>query len=174
MNKINENQIGRQDVNAIFKSAATLPQGRLNKIFNKNPRGKIEVSDLQRAWQEAGYPDDIRDIEHILTDFGFAKKEINKVFRNTFGNTEDGETDTPSASPAILKIAEYAKKAGIDKDLIAFMQKEYGFKVEEKYTGKAMVEDVRDIFDAIIREERTKLPEMMKTSEYDKLGRNKK
>lgn len=173
MTKINENEIGRQDINAIFKNASTLPQGRLSKIFNRNPREKVEVSDLQQAWQQAGYPDDIRDIEHILTDFGFAKKEINKVFQNTFGKSGD-EYDTPTASQAILKIANYAKKAGIDQDLIAFMQKEYGFKVEEKFKGKAVVEDVRYIFDAIVKEERVRLPEMMRTSEFEKLGRNKK
>jgi hypothetical protein len=176
MRNINENQINGADAKAIFKTASTMrdtPTG-MGRILKSRRKSKIDMGDLQRAWQEAGYPDDIRDIEHILRDFGFDKKEINKVFGNVFGKSDKGEYNEPTASPAILKIAEYAKKAGIDKELIAFMQKEYGFKESHEFEGKAVVEDVRKIFTAIVNEERAALPQLIKSAEQQYLGRSRK
>lgn len=178
MRKINEAEVSKHDLKAIFNIAADLrdkPQSKWDKFLRKSAKDKIEVSDLQQAWQEAGYPDDIRDIESILKDFGFDKKEINKVFASAFGAGEEGkEYSSPLASLAITKIAEYAKEAGLTQDLIAFMQKTYGFNESQQFEGKAVVEDVRKIFTAIVQEERYALPEMKRQAEIKQLGRNKK
>jgi len=176
MRKIVESQVNPGDIRAVFNVASDLrgkPTG-LGSVFKSLRKDKVDVGDLQKAWQESGYPDDIRDIENILKDFGFDKKEINKVFAGAFGKSDEDEYIEPTASPAILKIAQYAKKAGIDKDIIAFMQKEYGFKESHAYQGKAMIEDVRKIFTEIVREERTALPELIRAAEQKQLGRNRK
>lgn len=173
---LNEAEINPSDIKSIFKSAAAGRNSPASGMFSfmRKDKAKIDVSDLQKAWQEAGYPDDIRDIESILKTFGFDKKEINKVFTGAFGKSDDGSYNEPTASPTILKIAEYAKKAGIDKDLIAFMQKEYGLQETHRFNGKAVIEDIRRIFTAIVHEERSALPAMIKSAEFKQLGRNRK
>lgn len=177
MSKLTETEISKSDVSGIFKQAVELrsqPQGRFSKFFGQKPKDNIAVSDLQQAWQKAGFPDDVRDIEHILKDFGFGDKEIHKVMSGAFGTNNDGQYNEPIASPAIQKLADYAKKAGLTQDLIAFMQKEYGFKESYSHQGKVVVEDVRKIFDAIVYEERSALPKLIKDNEIRQLGRNKK
>ena len=177
MRKLTETEISKSDISGIFKQATELrgqPQGKFSKFLRQKPKDKIEVSDLQRAWQEAGYTDDLADIEGILKDFGFDSKEINKVMTATFGQDDSDGYNEPTASPAIQKIADYAKKAGIDKDLIEFMRKEYEFTESFQYNGKVVIEDVRRIFTAIIQEERTALPRLVRTAEFNQLGRNKK
>ena len=171
-----EAEVNKSDVNGIFKLAASLrdePQGKISKFFRRQAKDKVDVADLQQAWQKEGYPDDIRDIEHILKSFGFGDDEIHKVFARAFGDDDNGDYNTPEASPAIMKIAQYAKKAGIDKDLIAFMQREYGFKESTEFSGKVMIEDVRRIFAEIVNEERSALPKMIMDAEKTTLGRNR-
>jgi len=175
--KLTEAEISKSDVSGIFAKATELrdePQGRFSKFFKQKPKDKVDPKALQQAWQKAGYPDDVRDIIGILKDFGFDEKEIHKVMTGAFGKDDDGEYNEPAASPAIQRIADYAKKAGIDKDLIAFMQKEYGFKESQSFEGKIVIEDIRKIFDAIVHEERRALPEMIKSTEIKQLGRNRK
>jgi len=176
MRNINESQVNSADAKAIFRQAAASrenPSGA-GRLFKSLRKDKIDVSDLQRAWQQAGYPDDLRDITQILKNHGFGQKEINKVFTTTFGKNKSGEPNVPEASDAILKIAEYAKKSGIDQELIKFMQSEFGFKESVDFEGKALIEDVRFIFTQIIGEERKALPALLKAEEYKYLGRNRK
>lgn len=173
---LNEDIVEPADVKAIFTTAAELrnaPATGFRRFF-KTKQDKLSPSDLQKAWQQAGYPDDIRDIESILTDFGFKEPEINKVFAEAFGNSGEDVYNEVEASPAVLKIAEYAKKAGIDKEIIAFLQKEYGFKESHKFSGKAVIEDIRQIFDKIVHEERTGLQEIIRSTEHTHLGRYRK
>lgn len=176
MSKIHESQINTPDVKAIFNAATGLRDnpGMLGRVFSPLRKAKVDVKDLQQAWQQDGYPDDVRDIEHILGQFGFSKKEISKVFAGVFGKDDKGSYNEPVASPQILKIAAYAKKAGLDKDLIKFMQTNYGFKESTNFHGKAVIEEVRKIFDAIIHEERSALSDMIKQDEFNRIGRNKK
>lgn len=177
MRKLTETEISQHDTKAIFNIASSLrdnPSG-LGRFFKSQRKDKIGAADLQKAWQENGYPDDIRDIEHLLKGFGFDKKEINKVFASAFGKSDDNDYDEPEeVNPGILKIAQYAKKAGIDKDIIEFLKKEYGFNESHKFEGKAVIEEVRKIFDEIVREERHALPEMVRSAEQQQLGRNRK
>lgn len=175
MSKINETQINPSDVKAIFKTASTDRDnpGVMGRMFSRLRKDKIDVKDLQTAWKDDGFPDDLRDIERILKDHGFDKKEINKVFGQVFGGNKKG-FESPVASPAIQKIADYAKKNGIDKQLIAFLEKEYGLKESHIYEGKALVEDVRAIFTQIVNEERNDRQRLIKVQDRTQLGRTKK
>lgn len=173
MRKINEAQINPSDVKAIFKTAVdhrANPTG-FSRLLKKD---KIDINDLQSAWKEDGFSDDTRDIERILKDAGFSQKEINKVFAEIFGKEDSGEYTKPAASDAILKIAQYAKETGIDKELISFLQKEYGFKESTVFDGKLMIEDIRRIFTRIVSEERSDLITLRKEYEHTAFGRNKK
>ncbi len=176
MANLNEKEINRADVNAVFNIASDMrenPSGP-SKYFKSLRKDKIDVGDLQKAWQEAGYPDDIRDIESILANHGYSKKEINKVFAGAFGSAGKNSYNEPEASPVIQQIADYAKQQGLDKDLIAFMQKEYGFKESHEFEGKAVIEDVRKIFTSIVHEERTDRHKLIRNEEQRILGRNRK
>lgn len=176
MAPLNENEVDQSDVTSIFNTAAELrnqpPSGF--KRFFKSKQATVNAADLQKAWQEAGYPDDIRDIESILLDFGFGMPEIDKVVADAFDKVNDPEYNEAEASPAVLKIAEYVKKAGIDKEIVAFLQKEYGFKESRKYSGKALIEDIRAIFDSIVHEKRDGLKDIIRNDEYTHLGRYRK
>lgn len=176
ISKLNESQINPGDAKAIFKSAASSrekPSG-FGRIFKGLRKDKVELSDLQQAWQSEGYPDDTRDISAILVDHGFDKKEIKKVFSEVFGkgDTEDGYEE-PVASETIQKIAKYAKDNEFADELKAFLSKEYGFTESIDY-GKAMVEDVRAIFTAMVNEERTGRTALIRKHEREYLGRSKK
>jgi len=173
-----ESEINPSDTAAIFKGAADLRDnpGIMGKMFKSLRKNPVNVADLQTSWTRAGRPDDIRDIKIILKKHGFADKEINKVFSSVLGKDDSQQT---KGSPAIFKIAEYAKKSGIDQDLIDFMQEEYKdliatIKESDDFSGKVVMEDIKKIFDNIIREDRYDLPELIRAEENTNLGRNKK
>lgn len=179
INSINESDITQADAKALFNKAADLRNnpGIMGRVpfFKKK---SIDVNDLQQAWKNEGFPLDVRDIVLILKEFGFGDGEIKKVMAGIFGDSEDDEEgySTPGASDAIMKLVNYAKKAGIDKDIIAFMKKEYPQMCRESYEhiGNIVIEDVRKIFTAIVDEKRSALPELVKNEEYKSLGRNRK
>lgn len=190
-NNISESEINRADVKAILQGASDL---RSNPSFLSKMAGlkkdKIDVNDLQKIWKDEGFPDDTRDIYAILKSQGFADKEINKVFSQVFDNEEnDDEYNEPKASPAIQKIADYAKKIGITDDLIKFMKNEFSDELElsnntglankvwdagKKLYKKAVAEEIRQIFTAIIHEDRITRIENIKQIQQTHLGRTKK
>lgn len=172
MSNINESQLNPADVKAIFKTASDSRenQGLLRKMTRlKKPA--IDKSDLQKAWSEDGYPDDIRDIERILRDHGFGDKEIQKIFVQVLGGDKDGY-DIPVASPAVQKIADAIKESGIEKEIIQFLEREYSLK--ESYSKKVVVENIRSIFEKIVSEERTERLALIKAHDKLSLGRTKK
>jgi hypothetical protein len=182
-NELTEAEMNRADVKSILTGASDLrnkPSG-LGKIFKGLRKDKIDVNDLQKAWKEEGFPDDTEDIKNILLGHGFSEKEINKVFGDVFGKNKDDEYEEPVASPTIRKIADYAKKNGIEDELKAFMQKEFGEQLgitqpQKKgwFGKKAVVEDIRQIFTEIVHEERLSRAELIKRQEKTQLGRTRK
>jgi hypothetical protein len=173
--KITEAQLSNADTKAVFKTADKLANSGISK-FTRAFKKKVDISDLQKAWQEAGYPDDTRDIGVILKDHGFSPKEINKVFSGVFGQQDSGNSKSaePTQSPVIQKIAKYAIDNGIAEELKTFLAQEYGFKESTSLYGKAMVENVRDIFTEIVKEERNGRQHLIKEYEQTHLGRIKK
>lgn len=174
---LTESQINPADAKAVFKTASEIRTGKpsgFGRIFKGLRKDKVELSDLQKAWQSEGYPDDTRDISAILVNHGFDKKEINKVFSQVFGKQDGSDGyDEPVASETIQRIAKYAKENGFAEELKSFLSKEFGFKESADY-GKAMVEDVRAIFTAIVNEERFGRQSLIKQQEQTYLGRSKK
>ena len=176
MPNITENQISGADVKAIFKSAVNLrdnPTG-IEKYIKGLRKDKIDINDLQQAWKDDNFPDDTRDIAAILKGHGFSDKEINKVFGDVFDVDDEGEFEIPGATESIMQIVAYVKKYGMEQELLSFLEKEYGFKESYSYPDKAMVEDVRNIFAAIVKEERSGRAKLMKTYEQTQLGRTRK
>ncbi len=177
--------INRADAEAIFKDAAYLrskPTG-LGKVFKGLRKDKIDVDDLRQAWANGlegdgsdGYSDDTNDIKRILLKFGFGEKEINKVFGQVF-RTKDGDyddvSDAPAGSPAVQKVADLAKQYGLTKQLRAFLEQEFADELGLD-KRKAMSEDVRQIFTAIVQEERTARLTLLKQQEQTQLGRTRK
>jgi hypothetical protein len=185
--ELSEAAVSRSDVKHIFQTASKERSGIKSRLLR---RDKISVNDLQQAWKEAGFPDDTRDISHILKDQGFGDNEIKKVFAKTFGG-EGEEPSEPVASPAVQKIADIAIERGYAQDLIRFMEKEFkdelgvssgwGYELGKAtrglvkgMTGKATSEDVRQIFEYIVLEERTERTRLIKEQEQTNLGRNRK
>jgi len=181
---LSESLINKADINAIFKDASYLrskPTG-LGKVFKGFRKEQVSVDDLRQAWADGlsgdgtdGYSDDTRDIKRILKSFGFDDKEINKVFTQVF-KTDDQEyddvRDEPTASKTVQKIADLAKNKGVDKALLQFLEQEFA---DELGLGKkATYEDVRQIFTAIVNEERTGRTRLIREEERQHLGRSKK
>ncbi len=172
--KLNEAQINKADAKAVFKTAADMrakPTG-LGRVFKGLRKETVTANDLQQAWKEEGFSDDTRDLAAILKGHGFSKSEIDKVFKEVFGDKADDAE--PVASPTIQKIADYAKENGLADELKKFLQKEYGFTESYSYEGKAVVEDIRRIFTSIVQEERTDRAGLIKEQEQTLLGRSKK
>ncbi len=174
MSNIKETQLNPSDAKAVFKTAVNMRDnpGLVRRMTGLS-KDKIDINDLQKAWADDGYPDDLRDIERILKDHGFGKGEINKVFSKVFSKT-NGKVNYPTSSPAIQKIANYAKQHGIDKEIIAFLEREYNIKESHEFEGKALIEDVREIFTYIALEDRTTRLNLIKEQDRTHLGRTKK
>jgi len=188
---ISESLITTADAKALLQGAAKLRSKPTlgGRIFKGLQKDKIEVNDLQQAWKEAGFPDDTRDIAAILKDqFGFSEDEIEKVFSNVFdSDDEDEDNDNePVASPAIQGMVDHINELGLTDEVKKFMEKEFGqelglqdnpgmFSKLKKFFGKkAVAEDVRYIFTAIIQEERKDRFAILRQQEQTHLGRSKK
>lgn len=188
--ELSEAQVTTADAKEILKGAAELrsKSGVMGKLKGLG-KDKVELSDLQQAWKDDGYPDDTRDIYAILnSQFGYSDKEIRKVFSNVFGKSDDDEGDyaAPVASEPIQKIAEFARKNEIVDVLKTFMQNNFAeelglespglmTKMKRKlFKQKAVHEEIRQIFSDIIKEERHSRFELIKQQELVNLGRNKK
>jgi hypothetical protein len=175
---LTESQINNADIKAILQTAAdkrNKPSG-LGRVFKGLRKDKLSVDDLRQAWKEAGYPDDTRDIKKLLLGHGFSEDDIKKVFSQVFGVEKRGkeeEPDVPKQSATINKIVQYAKKNNLTQDLIAFLEAEYGFK-ESVQTDKLMIEDIRNLFTAIVQEQRSGKDELIKQQDRVQLGRTKK
>jgi hypothetical protein len=170
-----ETLITNADVKEIFKDASKLrnePTG-ISKIFKGLSKDKIDISDLHSEWKEQGFPDDTRDIKKILTKFGFADKEINKVFSDVFGKSGTSHAE-PVASPTVQKIANYAKKSNIVDELKKFMEEEYGEELGLVTKKKTTSDYIKKIFTEIVDLERTERKNLLRSQEQQSIGRYRK
>ena len=176
-------------------------KGDVKQIFNylgKNSSYKtpnLDIGSLQKAWASAGYPSDTDEIAAILKKYGFDESAIETAFTNVLGseynNNDSEESDsTDQPSEAILKIADYIKRAGLTSEIIAYMQENFGSELTAEpkqgmfkramnygknlFKRKPTSEDVRQIFVNILKEERRGLPDIIRKEEHKQLGRNKK
>lgn len=159
------------EVKSIFTQAVDDSKNRstFKNLFKKN----ISVADLQQDWRNNGYSDEISVITKILKSRGFSSNEISKVYNSVLANMKDASDDISSA---VQKIADYAKKNGLADELKSILQKQYGFKSEPKKEpgNNLVVEDIRDIFNLIIHEDRTELNELIDNQNQNNLGRIRK
>ncbi len=182
---VTESQIDRNDANQILYSAS-------------KAKG-IDINDLHKSWKAANYPLDTDGIANMLNnEFQFSSSDINKVFNQVLGNAydEEDEEDEPKINPAITKLVDYIKKKNLTKEVVDYMQKEFGAELTDAgpaapqakpgfmqrakdfgkkiFGQKATTEDVRRIFTLILKEERKLLPHVVKNIERTQLGRNRK
>ena len=169
MRKITEGLLNKHDVQDVLKKAAEV-KPPVKSWFGKS-KG-LQFSDIQKAWATAGYPDDSRKIAHVLKSLGFERKEINKVFRDVF-DTRYGAHDTGNSS-IVSKLAEYIKANGYAEEIATFLEHQYDIEESYSYDGKVVVEQVREVFQKILSEERTGLPKMQREFEQQSLGRQRK
>jgi hypothetical protein len=170
MRKITEGFLNKHDVQDVLKKAAEIKP--VTKSWLGKKKGGLELSDLQKAWAAAGYPDDSRKIAQVLKSLGYERKEINKVFRDTF-DTKYGAHDTGN-SGIVTQLAKYIKDNGYAEEIAAFLEHQYDIEEAYAYEGKVVVEQVRTVFERIIREERLGLPRMQREFEQQSLGRQRK
>lgn len=163
--------MNKHDVQDVLKKAAEVKPAS-KSWFGLGKKKGLELSDIQKAWQTAGYPDDSRKIAQVLKTLGFERKEINKVFRDVF-DTKYGAHDTGN-SAVVAKLAEYIKQNGYAEEIATFLEHQYDIEESYDYDGKVVVEQVRTIFERILQEERTGLPKMQREFEQQSLGRHRK
>ena len=112
-----------------------------------------------------------------------------KALKDTEDVNQKEIDDEKKKAQAIQKIADYAKKTGISNQLIEFMKDEFGeelgiikqqgtmgkvWDAGKKLYKKAMAEEVRQIFTAIIQEERNDRVELIRQQDQIRLGRTRK
>lgn len=191
---LTEERINSDQAKKIFQGV--IDNKEYGRLKNKN----LTINDLQKVWKDRGFPLDTQDIGDILKRVGFGDKEIHRVFDSVMGGNadynQDDDQDIPKKpSPAVLKIAEYIQKNGLRDEIMAYMEQEFGEELKptaptEKdpgLVGKAMnwaknkfgkkqatVEEVREIFTAMVLEERTMRDECIKQVETTLLGRSRK
>ncbi|HEY6436682.1 MAG TPA: hypothetical protein VIY47_08830 [Ignavibacteriaceae bacterium] len=146
---------------------------------------------MQKAWRDAKFPSDTDDIYRILVKHGFSDKEIKRVFDQVLGGdsqeqAKQAKQANQKVTPAVKKIAAYIKKAGLTDDIKEFMREVFGEelgltkkpgmfdKVKKFFGKKAVAEDIRAIFTAIVKEERTGRVGLLRSYDRAHLGRNKK
>ena len=170
-----ETPLTKKLVNTVFQNATNARNNPslMGKLLGKK---KIDINDLQQAWKEAGYPTDSDDIENILNQVGFSDKEIKKTIDKVFDEEEfePEEDENEPISPAIQKLADYAKKNGLAQDLIEFMKTNYNFTESKQHRGPFLFDDIRKIFTHIVNEERLDREHLIKLRDKNNLGRYKK
>lgn len=192
---ITEAQISKNDINAVFKNATderSTPSSVTGKarnaagqIYSGLKKQNIDVSDLQQAWKNAGYPDDTRDIEKILIDHGFSKGEIKRVYSNIFQDGGIDHEDDEVSSPAVEKIAKFIRDNGYADTIKSFLETEFGKDIGtdksswfsnkiDTFKKKFTTENVRQVFVDIIKEERTDRMLRIKNIDKSQLGRSRK
>ena len=175
---ISENKIDSASTKSVLKTAVNVrnsPTG-LGRIFTGLRKDKIELGDLHQAWKDMGYPDDTRDISRLLSGHGFSDKEIKNVFLKVFGSSGTGkgaEPDFTTRQEELQKIATYAKDAGISRELISFLESEYGF-TESHDNSRIFADDIRKIFTEVVGEGRSSRQDLIKIQDNTRLGRNRK
>jgi hypothetical protein len=163
-NNLFESDLEKSDIESIFKSAEDQRKG---SWFSHN----ISSNDLLKKWNKEGFPTDSRDIVNILKSVGFSPREINKVFKKA----GYGSSDDPAVSPAMKKLSKYIIDNGYTENILKFLKDNYEG-IEEVYVkdGTMVVEDIRTIFNDMVKEERPELNNLMKQSEQKNLGRSRK
>jgi hypothetical protein len=192
---LNEEHISRKKAKAILQGVID------NKSYGRLKNKNLTISDLQKAWKDEGFSTDTQELGDLLQKVGFGSKEIHRVFHSVLGGNSDyDDEDDPHSppqkpSPAVIKIAEYIKKHGFQDEIISFMQKTFGDELKPNepepdkkgFVGKAMdwarnkfgkkqatVEEIRQIFTAMLLEERTERENRIKEEETKLFGRSKK
>ena len=188
---LSEEQISKDQVRDILSTAA---KTRAHSILRKD---RINLTDLQQSWKDINFSLDTDDIGKLLKRTGYSEEEINAVFNKVLDgvdtDNEYEDTDEVPAADAIMKIAEYAKQHGLSDELIQFMEARYSDELidqpeqpdpgifskaknwfSKKFNRTATVEEVREIFSAILLTERTLKNRLIKEEEKRNLGRSKK
>lgn len=180
----------RDEIEQIFRDAIGLQARSSLKKSN------IDIDDLHKVWKAAHFPGDTDKIGRILYSQGFDGQTIDRVFSDVLGDeyeSDNSDKDNTKPSPALAKIIDYVKQNGYQKELIAFMQEKFGDELtaepEQEKPGmfkraanfgkkmfgrKVTTEEVRKIFTAILREERTERHRLIREIEQSQLGRSKK
>jgi hypothetical protein len=173
-------------------------------LRSRSGKDNINLSDLQVAWKESSFSNDTTDLGHILYSFGFDTNEINKVFEQVLGDRDIKESEdldeAKALSPALSNIADIVKKRGFQDEIIAFMEKEFPDDIKPKepkepkepdqekpgmfskavnfgkkmFRRKPTTEDIRQIFIAILNEDRTIRQRLIKEQDQKLLGRTRK
>ena len=178
-------QVNPGDAKEIFQIAANSGTGGTFGIGKK----KLDPKDIQQAWIDNKQPSNAQDIASLLKNkFGFGDKEINKVFSKVFGKADRNSLNKyaePVGSEPIQKMAEYAEKNGIADDVRTYLVQEFGKelgvtplttrdKVKKFFGKQVMREEIREIFEEIVNEERAELTNIIREQEIEKLGRARK
>lgn len=160
--KLFEENLQKNDIQSIFSAAS-----RKSSFLKK----EININDLLKIWKEHRFPTDSKDIVNILKDVGFSSREINKVFKKA----GYGSADAPAVSSAMNKISAYIIKHGYTEDILKFLKNNYNG-IEETYVadGNIVIEDLRNIFTEIVKEDRPDLSEYIRKEQQQNLGRIKK
>jgi len=185
---VQESIITRADTSAILQAASELRNKptMAGKLFKGLRKDKVDVADLQKAWIEDGRSNDTDDIYAILKkQFGFGDNEIKKVFSKVLGASHEEESD----NSAIDNIADFAKEHGIADVLIKFLEDNYANEIKKGASTKSgaasmlknivlnrnpTMEEINQIFNDIVKEERTERERNIREQEHTLLGRNKK
>lgn len=175
--KITEDQLTRPDVKSILKAAVAQknePTG-LGRYVKQLRKPKLDIADLQKAWASINYRADTDSIYKLLSQQGFSKAEINKIFKNVFGHSDDTESgyETPPDSAATMKLARYIIKNDMQEEILQYLQDEFGIK-ETRFPETLVVEEIRQIFTQIVEEERSGRADLIRKHEQTHLGRSKK
>jgi len=177
----------KSDISSIIKTAA--------KDHNSNGtlKNKINPDDLVTLWKRQGYSTDRKDIVSMLKKSGFSDAEISNTFtkvgvgrvtpvsgksgssnnsKNTASNNDTGEINSGNA---VQDVAEFINKNDeLKKEIIDFMAQTYGFTESFENNSPLLYEDIRKIFQHIVEEERTELPELLRQFQMENLGRMRK
>jgi hypothetical protein len=169
--KLVEGLLNNADVADVFKAASEIKRDRRGR-FNPFKKKGVSIQDLQQAWTDAGHPTDSNSVAKVLSGLGFGRKEINKVFKANFGTTH-GKYDTEN-SAAVQRIAKFVMENDYTEEILHFLNTQYDYNDEEDKDKKVTTEQIRAVFECIIREERSELPRMQKEFDQQSLGRHRK
>lgn len=139
----------------------------------------ITFAVLQKAWADAGYPREERDLRKILSDNNIPPDIIDEMFEKE-SEDSSGESGT-TREELISNLADIIKKYKFEQQVIAYIEKNHQNDIQSGIIGAAKskfkdmftTEEIKRIFETAVKETQSQASQR-RQQQISTLGRSKK
>lgn len=139
----------------------------------------ITFAVLQKAWADAGYPREERDLRKILSDNNIPSDIIDSMFETDDEDSSGGSGTT--RKELISNLADMIKKYKLEQQVIAYIEQNHQKDIQagivgamkSKFKDIFTTEEIKHIFETAVRETQSQANQR-RQQQVSTLGRSKK